>query len=96
MSTFFSDSDPVVDVLVHEKPKDPKMQELLREFLFVVCTRGFTPVFRKIGTKANKVADYISRVHDISETEKYFLVNNLPLRKKVDCPDNFFTLRSNW
>ena len=67
----FSDSDPVVDVLVHEKPKDSRMQELLREFLFIVCTRGFTPVFRKIGTKENHVADFISRVHDESETEKF-------------------------
>ena len=92
----FSDSDPVVDVLVHEKPKDPKMQELLREFLFIVCTRGFTPIFRKIGTKANAVADYISRVHNQSETKEYFRKNNLPLRKLVNCPDNLFTLRSNW
>ena len=92
----FSDSDPVVDVLVHEKPKDVKMQELLREFLFIVCTRGFTPVFRKIGSKANAVADYISRVHDQSETKDFFIRNNLPLRKWVPCPDNLFTLRSNW
>ena len=92
----FSDSDPVVDVLVHEKPKDPKMQELLREFLFVVCTRGFTPVFRKIGTKANAVADFISRVHDRSDTEDFFKKKNLPFRKLVHCPDNLFTLRSNW
>ena len=92
----FSDSDPVIDVLVHEKPKDPAMQELLREFLFIVCTRGFTPVFRKIGTKANAVADYISRVHDKVDTEAFFLKNSLPPRKLISCPDNLFTLRSNW
>ena len=92
----FSDSDPVVDVLVHEKPKDCRMQELLREFLFIVCTRGFTPVFRKIGTKENHVADFISRVHDKSETEKFFKTKHLPHRKLVHCPDNLFTLRSNW
>ena len=67
----FSDSDPVVDVLTYEKPKDANMQELLREFLFIVCTRGFTPVFRKIGTKENSVADFISRVHHKSETENF-------------------------
>ena len=92
----FSDSDPVVDVLVHEKPKDVRMQELLREFLFIVCTRGFTPVFRKIGTKENAVADFISRVHNQSETEIFFKKKNLPTRKLVSCPDNLFTLRSNW
>ena len=83
-------------MLVHEKPKDVKMQQLLREFLFIVCTRGFTPVFRKISSKANAVADYISRVHDQSETKDFFIRNNLPHRKLVPCPDNFFTLRSNW
>ena len=92
----FSDNDAVVDVLTHEKPKDPKLQELLREFLFIVCTRGFTPVFRKIGTKENAVADYISRVHNHIDTNNFFRQNNLPPRKLVECPDNFFTLRSNW
>ena len=92
----FSDSDPVVDVLVHEKPKDAMMQELLREFLFIVCTMGFTPMFRKISSKANAVADFISRVHDEQDTVEYFRKNNLPLRNPVPCPDNFFTLRSNW
>ena len=92
----FCDNDPVVDVLIHEKPKDAKMQELLREFLFIVCTRGFTPVFRKIDTKANAVADYISRVHDEHATEQYFVKHSLPMRKLIDCPDNLFTLRSNW
>ena len=92
----FSDNNAVVDVLTHEKPKDPKMQELLREFLFIVCTRGFTPVFRRIGTKENAVADYISRVHNPADTVKYFERNKLPLRKLVECPDNLFTLRSNW
>ena len=92
----FSDSDPVVDVLTYEKPKDANMQELLREFLFIVCTRGFTPVFRKIGTKENSVADFISRVHHKSETEEFFKKKNLPMRKLVQCPDNLFTIRSNW
>ena len=53
-------------------------------------------MFRKISSKANAVADFISRVHDQQDTEEYFKKNNLPLRKLVQCPDNFFTLRSNW
>ena len=86
----FCDSDPVV----HEKPKDPRMQELRREFLFIVCTRSFTPDFPKIGM--NRVADFISRVHDRFETEEFFAKNNLPQRRLIHCPDNLFTLRSNW
>ena len=55
----FCDNTAVVESLDKEKPSVPKLQELLREFLFIVCTPGFTPVFRKIGTVANETADYI-------------------------------------
>ena len=60
----FSDNDAVVDVLEKERPKDPNMHELLQEFLYIVCTRKFTPAFRKINTNDNHVADIISRCHD--------------------------------
>ena len=92
----YCDNTAVVDSLDKEKPSDPKLQELLREFLFIVCTRGFTPVFRKIGTVANETADYISRVHDPNQTLKFFIEKSLPARKLVTAPDNLFLLRSNW
>jgi hypothetical protein len=72
------------------------MQELLREFLFIVCSKGFSPVFRKIGTKANKTADFISRVHDTSLISDFFKKSGLPDRKPVNVPDSYFTLQSNW
>ena len=56
----FCDNVAVCETLEKEKPKNEAMQELLREFLYIVCSKGFTPVFRKIGTVANKTADYIS------------------------------------
>ena len=92
----FCDNTAVVEVLEREKPKDPKMLELLREFLYVVCTRGFTPVFRRIGTKANKVADFISRKHDQIEIASFFRAEGLPMRTLIAAPENLFTLRSNW
>ena len=92
----FCDNTAVVDVLDKEKPKDPHMQDLLREFLFIVCSRGFTPVFRKIGTKSNATADFISRRHDQDDIKQFFTVNNLPERKCITAPDHLFTLRSNW
>ena len=92
----FCDNDAVVDVLDKEKPKDPKMLELLQEFMYIVCTRKFTPVFRKIGTKENYVADYISRCHDQQILRSYFLANNLPMRTPITALDTLFTLRSNW
>ena len=92
----FCDNTAVVEVLEKERPNDPKMQELLREFLYIVCTRGFTPVFRAIGTKSNKTADFISRVHNPDYTRDFFKKNSLPARNPVTAPDNLFTLKSNW
>ena len=92
----FCDNDAVVETLDKEKPKDPKMQDLLREFLYIVCTKKFTPVFRKIGSKENFVADFISRCHDHPTTLDFFVRNDLPARKLVMVPDHFFNLNSNW
>ena len=92
----FCDNVAVVETLDKQKPSDPKLQELLREYLYIVCTRGFTPQFRTIGTKANEVADFISRRHDPEATQIYFSSKNLPQRTLVDVPDTFFKLQSNW
>ena len=92
----FCDNDAVVENLEKEKPKDQKMLELLREFLYTVCTKKFTPVFRKIGTKQNYVADFISRCHDPTATQKFFRRNNLPTRTLIKVPDTLFNLNSNW
>ena len=92
----FCDNTAVVQVLEKERPKDPNMLELLQEFLYIVCTRKFTPVFRSIGTKDNFAADYISRCHDPEVTAKFFKTHNLPMRTLVVAPDYLFTLRSNW
>lgn len=82
----FCDNDAVVDTLDKEKPKDPSMQELFREFLYIVCSKRFTPVFRKIGSK----------VHDHNLIKKFFSENKLPIRKQVEVPDILFKLQSNW
>ena len=92
----YCDNDAVVEVLDKEKPKDEKMMTLLREFMYIVCVKGFTPTFRKVGTKENFVADHISRCHDPSVTEKFFLKNNLAPKRRVTIPDNFCDIHSNW
>ena len=92
----FCDNTAVVEVLDKERPKDPKMLELLREFLYIVCTRRFTPKFRRIGTKDNTVADFISRCHDPRLITSYFETNKLPMRTYVPAPDHLFTFLSNW
>jgi hypothetical protein len=92
----FSDNMAVVETLTREKPKDTRMQELLREFLYIVCVKGFTPVFRSIGTKANHEADYMSRIHNYEDIRAYAVKHNLPVRKPVEAPDHLFELHSNW
>ena len=92
----FCDNEAVVEVLQKEKPKNPKMLELLQEFLFIVCTRKFTPCFKKIGSKANEVADFISRRHDTVAISAFFKSKGLPMRTPIDAPDNLFKLQANW
>jgi hypothetical protein len=92
----FSDNDSVVDSLVYERPRDKEMLKLVREFSYLVCTRRFTPVFRKIGTKENFEADFISRCQDPVATQSFFKKRGLRSKTLVEVPDNFFTLGSNW
>ena len=92
----YCDNDVVVETLDKKKPKDPKMLELLREFLYTVCIKKFTPVFRKIGTKQNSLADFLSRCHDPDKTAQYFEKEQLPMRKLVKLPAEYFDLNSNW
>ena len=96
MVYIFCDNTAVVEVLSKEKPRDPRMLELLREFLYIVCTRRFTPVFRKISTSDNYIADFISRCHDHTKISNYFLSKALPVPSPVKASDNLFTLQSNW
>ena len=96
MIYIFCDNDAVVETLMKEKPKDTRMQELLREFLYIVCVKGFKPVFRKIGSKANYEADFISRVHNYEDIHTYSVKHRLPIRKPVEAADHLFRLHSNW
>ena len=96
MVYIFSDNVAVVEVLDKERPTYPKMLELLQEFLYIVCTRSFTPVFMKIGTKDNAVADFISRNIDPAAATSYFKSRGHLMRTEVLAPDHLFTLRSNW
>ena len=96
MVYIFCDNTAVVEVLQKEKPRDSRMLDLLREFLFIVCTRQFSPVFRTIGTRENSTADFISRCHNYETIASHFKSSKLPMRTPVTVPDNLFTLRSNW
>ena len=92
----FCDNDAVVETLEKKKPKNEKMLELLREFLYIVCVKKFTPAFKKIGTKENIIADFISRCHDPTQTQKFFKVQNTKPKKLINIPDAYFDFNSNW
>ena len=93
---FYCDNQAVVEVLNREKPKDPEMQMLLREFLYFVCSRSFNPIIRHVSSKENSVADFLSRNHKTDLISCYLKENypKLGIRKRV--PDGLFKLNSVW
>ena len=90
------DNDAVVDTIVYKKPRDPALLSLLREFLYLVVTKKFFPVVRKIGTKDNSLADFISRRHDTEAALEEFRKAGLLDMKQVDVTDCSFKLTEPW
>ena len=90
------DNDAVVDTIVYKKPRDAALLSMLREFLYVVVTMKFIPVVRKIDTKANFLADFISRRHDYDAAVKEFSKAGLQGMVPVNVADNSFKLTEPW
>ena len=81
---------------MNQKPRDSDMNTLLREFLYIVCLKKFSPIMRKIDTKLNFLADHISRRYDESSAESLFTSNGKPGMVKVNVPDLRFKLSAPW
>ena len=94
--TIFCDNDAVVDVINFEKPRDPVMLSLLREFIFIVCQKKFVPVLRKIGTQENNLADHISRRFDQEAARDLFEQHALLDMQHITAPDILFNLSAPW
>ena len=92
----YCDNDSVCDTIKNKKPRDPALLSLLREFLFIVVTKKFFPVVRKIGTVENKVADYISRRFDKEGASQVFSEHGLHGMKLVKPSTTFYNLSANW
>ena len=92
----FTDNDPVADVIIKEKPKDPEMLSLLREFIYIVCEKKFIPVLRKISSGDNILADHISRRFDEDAAKKSFRKHGLHHMKLITAPDTFFRTNAPW
>ena len=67
----YCDNTSVCDTCSYQKPSDPSMQKLLREFLYWVCKFNFHPIIEKISTKDNHIADFISRNHNEDDISSY-------------------------
>lgn len=92
----FSDNDPVADVITNQKPRDPEMLSLLREFIFTVCEKKFIPVLRKISSADNILADHISRRFDEDAAKESFSKHGLLDMRLVTAPDTFFHITAPW
>ena len=92
----FCDNEAVCDTCCYQKPKDVKMQQLLREFLFWVCKYNFAPVLQKIKTKDNATADFISRNHNEADIANYFKQNGVTGQTKVVIPYDWYSFQAEW
>ena len=92
----YCDNDSVCDTVVHKKPRDPALLSLLREFLYIVVSKKFFPIVRKIGTKENEMADHISRRYDGEAAAKVFAKYGLHDMVMVKPRANFFKLSAPW
>ena len=92
----YCDNDAVVETIHKRKPKDPALLSLLREFLFVVVTKKFYPVVRKIGTHENELADFVSRRFDPEAAAKKFKNAGLSTMKLVKPKTRYFELSAKW
>ena len=92
----YCDDDSVCDTCTHQRPKDLKMQELLREFLFWVCKYNFFLIVEKIETKENHIADYLSRVYDSDLIDKYLTSEGFDNSSCVDIPLSWYEFQADW
>ena len=92
----FVDNTAVCLTCTNQKPTDPLMAAFLREFLFLVVYYKFNPIVKHIGTKANFIADYLSRKFNPSEAASFFESHNMGGMRLLTVPDSMFTFTSDW
>ena len=68
------------------------MQKCLREMLFLACKFHFQPVFLRISTADNDIADFISRRHDSDAIKAKFESRGLFDSEKITVSDDKFEL----
>ena len=66
------------------------MQKCLHEMLFLACKFHFQPVFLRISTADNDIADFISRRHDSDAIKAKFESRGLFDMEKITVSDDKF------
>ena len=92
----YCDNEAVVKTMVYQKPQDPTLQKCLREMLYLACKFRFQPVFLRISTEDNDIADFISRVHDHDAIAAKFEARGLKHMNEVNVPDEMFEFVADW
>ena len=92
----YCDNEAVVKTMVYQKPKDLQLQKYLREMLYLVCKFHFQPVFLRISTEENDIADFISRSHESEAIEAKFKAKGLHNMKEVTVSDEDFEFVADW
>ena len=90
------DNVSVVETINHQKPKDVRMQQCLREFLFQVTTQKFEPVMVRIPTSDNFLADFVSRNHNKEDIKNEFIKFGKEKMDDVTVSDDMFFFTADW
>ena len=71
-------------------------QKCLREMMFYACKFHFQPVFLRITTGDNDIADFISRNYDYNEIMAMFSRRGLHNMKQITVADDLFNFVADW
>ena len=85
-----------VQTINHQKPSDPALQECLRELFYHICHFKFQQVVLRISTSENDIADFISRNHNKSDIDNFFVAKGLHNVEAIDIPDTMFNFVGDW
>ena len=92
----YCDNKAVMKTMIYQKPQDPELQKCLREMLYHACRFKFQPVFLRVTTDDNDIADFISRIHDQEAIKIKFEKRGLTNMKAIEVPDDTFNFVADW
>ena len=90
------DNQAVVEVINAGRTRDPVLQELLREVVFIAVENQFEIVMRYLSSQQNRIADVLSRLHLGTKYRKQ-LKSVIPEGwEQCMIPQHYFNMESFW